>query len=204
MTSEQSAIPEPVPNSVDPGSDSLRVPAATRDPEFATGTGMMLEPADIQQAAIAPENYLRVVANPFLGFAGLVGWLIVLLWTFRSLGKNPHLIGPITPLIAAVFLGCLWLLPGLFHYHCLDCGQTGRLSRWRRHACTTSVLRRMQSRPRWLRGPTPPIQVILWLWLLLTTAVVLGWMGVDWRSLIHALPDGPGDLIRFFALLRRG
>jgi hypothetical protein len=171
---------------------AARVPSATRDPEFATATATMLEPGDLDEAMIAPESYLRVVANPFLGFAGLAGWLIALVWVFRHLRENPHLIGPIAPFIAAVFLGCLWLIPGLFQFHCLDCGRSDRLSRWRRHTCPTSALRRLQGRPRRLRGPTPPGQVLLWLWLILTLGIVLARLGVDWRSLVRALPDVVG------------
>lgn len=189
MTTESTRDLEPWAGVGAPEATAQRVPPATRDPEFATATATVLESTDLEHAAIAPENYLRVVANPFLGFAGLIGWLVALIWVIRHLHANPHLIGPIAPFIAAVFLACLWLMPGLMHYHCLDCGGTGRQSRWRRHVCTTSALRRMQSRPRRLRGPSPPGQVVLWLWLILTVAIVLGRMGIDWRWIVKAIPS---------------
>ena len=114
----------------------------------------ILEARDLVPANIAPELYLRVLANPFLGFAGLVGWLLAARWAVGLLRKSPELIGPLSPILVALFLAALALIPGLFHVHCLDCGATLRMSRWRWHACATSALRRVSGRTRWLRGPS--------------------------------------------------
>ena len=98
--------------------------------------------------------------------------------------KSPELIGPLAPLVTILMLVCLFvLIPGLFRFHCLDCGTTGRLSRWRGHSCLISNLRRQTDRARLIRGPTPFIQNVLWLWFLL----VLMW-GLQ--------EIGLGDLVR--------
>lgn len=140
-----------------------------RDPEFEAGPPVA---PDSLAPPISPESYLRVVANPFLLCAGLVVWLMLGRWMLGLLKRNPDLIGPLSPILAVLMLACLWLLPMLAQFHCLDCGATGRLSRWRRHACPRSVQRRVQGEPRTLRGPTPFYQIILWLWLILALGVV--------------------------------
>jgi hypothetical protein len=152
------------------------LPPPTRDPEFDPGPAA---PADLIPSPINPHLYLRVVANPFLGFAGWVGWLCLLMVVFRKLRGIPELFGPLAPVMVLAFLMLLWLVPGLFHYHCLDCGRTGRLSRWREHVCVHSSWRRSADRPRLLRGPPPLVQVVLWLWGLLALALWAGSHG--WR-----------------------
>jgi hypothetical protein len=151
-------------------------PPPQLDPEFAT-TGAPT--ADLLPATIPPQAYLRILANPFLGFAGFVIWLRVLIWVAREMGRNPDLTGPLAPIIFVVFVACLWLLPGLFQFHCLDCGRTGRLARWRHHICPISAARRIAGAPRTFRGPPPFVQVILWLWGL----VIVGlWANAhDWH-----------------------
>jgi hypothetical protein len=139
-------------------------PPPQRDPEFDAGAA---GPAELVPPVISPESYLRILANPFLGFAGFVLWLACLLWAVREMSRNPDLNGPLAPIVFVVFVAFLWLLPGLFQFHCLDCGRTGRLSRWRQHVCPPSSARRIAGQPRILRGPTPLGQIILWLWGLL-------------------------------------
>lgn len=146
------------------------LPPPIRDPDFDLGPpapGALLSPP------INPHLYLRVIANPFLGFAGLVGWLGLLGKVFHELRRMPALLGPLAPAVVLAFAVLLCLVPSLFQYHCLDCGGTGRLSRWREHACARSNGRRMAGQPRRLRGPPPFVQTVLWLWGLLILAVWL-------------------------------
>jgi hypothetical protein len=151
------------------------LPPPPRDPEFDLGPAA---PGGLITPPINPHLYLRIVANPFLGFAGLLGWLYLLVLVFRELRRIPELFGPLAPVVVLAFAMLLWLVPGLFHYHCLDCGRTGRLSRWREHMCARSNWRRAAGRPRRLRGPPPFVQVVLWLWGLL----ILGlWVKSSWR-----------------------
>jgi hypothetical protein len=143
-----------------------------RDPEF----GSQVEYRDHTHALIAPERYLRILANPFLALAGMVGWVWLLIRAFGKLRANPDLMGPLAPIIV-VLLVAIWLgvIPRLFQFHCLDCGTTGRMARWREHICRESTVRRLAGRPRWLRGPTPFFQCILWMWL----ALAFLWLAHD-------------------------
>ncbi len=148
-------------------------PAAERDPEFdATVTAGSLD------LETAPEAYLRLVANPFLGVLGLLAWLVAGYWiVVRGVA------GLLTPIAIVLLLACLALIPGRFQYHCLDCGRTGRLSDWRRHLCRRVAERRLDGQARRFHGPPPSVQVVLWLWVLM--GVIL---------LAHALdlwPDPP-------------
>jgi hypothetical protein len=111
-----------------------------------------------------PEEYQRLVANPFLAVLGLIAWSQALRYAYNV--RDPLLL-----------LGVALSLPGvvfLLQYHCLDCGRTGLLIRWRRHACERVVARRIADRPRRVRGPNPSIQVVLWGYLLLGLAVLAG------------------------------
>ncbi len=111
-----------------------------------------------------PEEYQRLVANPFLAVLGLIAWSQMLRLAYDA--RNPLLL-----------LGVVLSLAGvayLLHYHCLDCGRTGLLIRWRRHACERVVARRLADRPRRVRGPNPSVQVVLWGYLLLGLAVLVG------------------------------
>ncbi len=146
-------------------------PPIQHDPEFEFPASFTLRPP-----LEAPETYLRIVANPFLGIFGFLGWLRVLMWVI-SLPMAPEMLAPMTPIIGMVFLGCLWVLPALFQYHCLDCGGTGRLSRWREHSCPQSAWRRQSGRGRLFRGPTPGVQLVLWFWGGLLFALLLHALG---------------------------
>src|SRR5262245_51062076 len=101
----------------------------------------------------------------------MLGWLYLLVLVFQKLRRIPALFGPLAPAVVLAFAVLLWLIPGLFQYHCLDCGRIGRLSRWREHTCVRSSWRRAAGRPRLFRGPPPLVQVVLWLWGLLTLAL---------------------------------
>jgi hypothetical protein len=161
--------PEPTARAAEAALEPL-APSPQRDPEFDAGPPLA---PDSLATPIAPESYLRVLANPFLMFVGGVAWLMLGRWVLGLLRRNPDLIGPLSPILVVLLLACLWLLPGLSQFHCLDCGGTGRLGRWRRHVCPVSVQRRLGGEPRRLRGPTPFAQVLLWLWALLAAGVLV-------------------------------
>jgi hypothetical protein len=107
-----------------------------------------------------------LVANPFLGLVGLVAWFAaVRTWVFNE-----------TPSLSTIVLcglGAVLVVRPLFQYHCLDCGRTGRLTRWREHACERVIARYLAGRPRRLRGPTPGVQTFLWILLSLAGAVAV-------------------------------
>lgn len=134
------------------------------DPEFGSyRAGPLIGGLDGQ-----PEAYQRLLANPFLGFVYLTGWLAAMYETV-AIG----IAGPLTPMLLAVLVAGLWLVPHLMQYHCLDCGGTGRLLRWRKHVCHRAMERYDAGRPRRFRGPSPPLQVVLWLWGLLLGALLV-------------------------------
>jgi hypothetical protein len=108
-----------------------------------------------------PEEYQRLVANPFLAVLGLLIWFQALLLVYDA--RHPGLL-----LVALSVVG----LPYLLQYHCLDCARTGLLIRWRQHACERVVARRLADRPRRVRGPNPSIQTVLWGYLLAALAVL--------------------------------
>jgi hypothetical protein len=152
-----SASPPPLPTSTP---TPPTPPPAGRDPEFDPVLNTSALELDH-----SPESYQRLVANPFLGFFAIVAWMAVVLILFQGI------FGPFTPMAAILMLAALALLPPLFQYHCLDCGATGRLTEWRRHMCPSVAERRLEGRTRRIRGPAPPIQVLLWLWVLMALIV---------------------------------
>jgi hypothetical protein len=115
-----------------------------------------------------PEMYLRVIANPFLGLFALLVWLAAL-YALVAWGVA----GLLTPIALILLIASLGLLPGCFQYHCLDCGATGPLRRWKRHVCPRVAERRFSGLGRRWRGPPPAVQVILWLWLFAMIVVVV-------------------------------
>ena len=157
MTAEPSPISPP---STDP-------PARPRpDPEFAADPF----PVAALPADFAPADHQRLVVNPFLAVAGLVGWA----WATRQLFRSA-----LPPLALVPSLPLPWL-PFLVHFHCLDCGATGPFPRWRRHACPPVVARSRRDRRGWfgLRWPRARTQLVAWCYALglaaLLLAVVVG------------------------------
>lgn len=140
------------------------LPPVTRDPEFAPATEVRAAPP----AGVAPESYLRIVVNPFLALAGLVGWVLVV----RECARQSDLIGPLVPFLVLLGLASLRLVAALLHFHCLDCGTTGRLSRWRSHRCPRSDQRRVLGRPWGLACPPPFAQLLIWMWAIATLALL--------------------------------
>jgi hypothetical protein len=115
-----------------------------------------------------PEVYQRLLANPFLALFGLIAWIG---------GLNALVVRQVAGAMSGAFAIALALLilflPRLLHYHCLDCGATGPLRRWRQHACAAVLARAESGRRRRLRGVTPPWQVVVWFWVLAILAVAI-------------------------------
>ena len=150
------------PDAEPPAGDAQRaprVPDSEVDPEFHL-------PVRRVGHDEVDEEHLRILVNPFLAIFGFLIWLAALRGVL-SAGLNRDMMGPLIPVIGLVFIASLWWLKGLLRFHCLDCGTTDRLSRWRRHACGPSIDRQMAGRRSWLRPPPPFVQFILWLWVLL-------------------------------------
>lgn len=161
------------------------------DPEFAA------EP--FPTAPLPPDfplaDHQRLVVNPFLAVAGLVGWA----WLTGRLLRGPF---PPLGLVPTCLLFCL---PFLIHYHCLDCGATGIYPRRARHACAKVVRRGQLDRPAWFRWPRARTQLILWGYVLGATGLLLavvvglggaprarpGPAGAGRRSTIPAPTAGP-------------
>lgn len=142
----------------------LDLSAPSNDPEFGSlRSGLLAGSLDDE-----PEAYLRLIANPFLAFAYFVFWLIMLYQTILG-----GFAGPLSPMLVAILIAALGLVPMLMQYQCLDCGGSGRLTRWRKHVCHVSIARRDSGRRRRMRGPTPPNQVLLWFWFVIAAALAI-------------------------------
>lgn len=102
------------------------------------------------------ESYQRFIANPFLAVLGCLLALLVI----RSGLRAHHL---------AWFLGglCLFGLAFLLiQFHCLDCGATGWLVTWRRHACPGLMDRWRAGRPGRWRPPPLSTQIAGWVYII--------------------------------------
>src|SRR5215217_5054790 len=120
-----------------PGRPTPPVPGPRRhDPELDASTArppVRLDP-DFSR-------HQRLVANPFLALAALVPWFAAV--RLALLDRNL----PLVLLLLAGLAGIACLL----QFHCLDCGTTGSLFRWRGHACEGAVARQLTGRARRLR-----------------------------------------------------
>jgi hypothetical protein len=94
----------------------------------------------------------RLLTNPFLALLMFIPWCAGFRWACST--RNFYLVNA----LVVAFPGVLWLL----QYHCLDCGATGSLFRWRRHACEHVRARQLVGRERRFRGPNPTTQAVLW------------------------------------------
>jgi hypothetical protein len=144
----------------------------TRSPDAHEGEAGLLDPTlDAPGHSLGPslgsigglERYQRLLANPFLGVLALVGSFVAI----RMACKTERF--DVVVVATATIVFARWLL----QFHCLDCGATGRLSRWREHACPAVVFRLATRSPRRFRGPTPPAQTALWLVTLVIAIVAL-------------------------------
>jgi hypothetical protein len=113
------------------------------------------EPAVLQD----PEA-LRLLANPFLALLGLLVWAAGL----RYVVEHKQLVLLMPALAAGA--GLVFLL----QYHCLDCGATGWLFRWRNHACAPMIARGREGRRHRFRATNPIRQLVIWFYVLLVVA----------------------------------
>lgn len=61
----------------------------------------------------------------------------------------------------------------LLHYHCLDCGKTRWLFRWRYHSCPAVADRQRMGTGRLIPGPSPVTQTLLWTMLMCIAVMVV-------------------------------
>ena len=108
------------------------------------------------------QGYQRLVANPFLALLATVAWFFVVTEVVKA--KRLVLFWPV--------LGSLALVAFLFQFHCLDCGATGHLSRWRHHACGPVRLRYEAGFARRVRFPTPVVQTVVWVYAVVLIGVI--------------------------------
>ncbi|WP_169978855.1 hypothetical protein [Tautonia rosea] len=128
-------------------------PPPTLDPEFRPHLSDRSLPR-----VVHPGSYRRILANPFLGFLGIGLWVAAFrqVLVIRTDPPALFLAFVVLPALAVI------VLPRLFRYHCLDCGRSGRLGRWKHHVCPTVALRIVEGRPRRFRGPGPLLQMFFW------------------------------------------
>lgn len=152
----------------------LDLSAPSTDPEFGSNRpGLLAGTLDDE-----PEAYLRLIANPFLACTYVVLWLVLLYHTLVGV-----FVGPLSPILVVILIAGLGLVPMLIRYQCLDCGGGGRLARWRKHVCYVSIARRDVGRRRRFRGPTPPIQVLIWFWAVI--ALVLAFNALALTAILQ-------------------
>jgi hypothetical protein len=135
-------------------------PSSTHDPDLDPPRRLPTGPG---RPPFLPQEYQRLVANPFLGVFGL----IVGLGAFEKAIEWQQF--PLLVLALAVLISVAFLL----HYHCLDCGSTGLLLRWKSHACERVRARQQANQVRRFRGPNPAFQTILWGYLLFGVAILI-------------------------------
>ncbi len=114
---------------------------------------------------LLPQDFQRLLGNPFLALLGLIAWAAALRQVL--LARNLTL----TLALFASLAGLVFLL----QFHCLDCGATGWLFRWRIHTCDHVIARQRSGAVRSFRGPIPTTQVLLWFYLILCAAI-LAWI----------------------------
>ncbi len=117
-------------------------------------------PAGPDRNTVVP--FQRLVVNPFL--AVLVFVIIVALWREAVTRRMPALF--------QLGVGLLIVDVFLVQFHCLDCGATGWLLRYRRHACPPVLFRWQHAEWRRFRGPGVRLQLAAWLILLASVFVL--------------------------------
>jgi hypothetical protein len=97
-------------------------------------------------------EHQRIVVNPFLA---VLGWVAVFGIIRRSIQikSMPLFLAGDGLLLAA----CL-----LLQFHCLDCGATGWLLRYKKHACSAVVMRAQNLVTRRFRAPGVKAQLVAW------------------------------------------
>jgi len=111
---------------------------------------------------LLPE-YQRIVVNPLLGVLAWMAMTALLSAGVRSRSLTLFLIG-----LSLLFVG--FFLP---QFHCLDCGATGWLFRYRSHACP-KVVARYQDREAGRFGvPNVATQITIWFYVLAGVLLLL-------------------------------
>jgi hypothetical protein len=130
-------------------------------------TGSTFDPdLDVQPRRHAREPlepYQRLVANPFLA---------VLAWIFIAALVDAAVRSQNLPLFLTA-IGLLFVAFFLLQFHCLDCGATGWVLRYRKHACPPVVARWQSRTVRRFHGPSMKSQLVGW-FIVIPSAVVLG------------------------------
>jgi hypothetical protein len=139
-------------------------PLSERDPEFRPDPGGRVVP-DVHH-----EDFVRLIANPFLALFAILAFVLGVRLMLGFRGGS----GSVVAETLAGTLALILVMPDLIQVHCLDCGRTSRIRRWRDHLCPAVAIRIRAGRRRRLRGPRPWMQVVLWLYVLLGLAVWLG------------------------------
>jgi hypothetical protein len=109
-------------------------------------------------------GYQRLIANPF---PTVLGWVAVY-FMIRLAIQNHGL------LLFVAGIGLFLASAALLQYHCLDCGKSGWLFRYSRHACESVIARWRRREVRRFRGPGVKVQLVLWLYLLVSALVLYG------------------------------
>jgi hypothetical protein len=130
-----------------------------RDPDLDLPTGHSVRRRQRRHGTY--QGYQRLVANPFLALLATIAWFFLIVQIVKS--KQLVLFWPaLVSVVLVVFL---------FQFHCLDCGTTGRLTRWRDHACEPVRLRYEAGFSRRVRFPNPVVQTVFWFYVLLMVAI---------------------------------
>jgi hypothetical protein len=137
-----------------------RAPSSSHDPDLDPPRR---RPSDPGRPPFLPQEYQRLVANPFLAVFGLIVGLGVF-WKALELRELPLVALALVALISVAYL---------LQYHCLDCGSTGLLLRWKSHACERVLARQQANQVRRFRGPNPTFQTVLWGYALLVLAILV-------------------------------
>jgi len=108
-------------------------------------------------------SYQRIVVNPLLG---VLVWLVMFALIragVKSQSSTLFLIG--SSLFFAAFF--------LHQFHCLDCGATDWLFRYRHHACPLIVARSQNREGGRFRFPSVKTQIMIWLYLVAGALLLL-------------------------------
>jgi hypothetical protein len=122
-------------------------PPGTFDREVDSNPGTT---AHVQLKSLG--KHQRIVVNPFLA---VLAWVAVLGMMRKSLEIRSM------PLLMAAF-GLMLFACLLLQFHCLDCGATGWLARWRNHACPAVVMRVLSGETPRFPGLSVMAQLIAW------------------------------------------
>ena len=116
------------------------------------------------------EDRQRLIANPLLG---VLFWIVAFMMLRESVRRHE---------LTLSAWGLLFVLVGIvfMQFHCLDCGKTGWLLRYRSHACPAVIARRESKWVRPFRLPGLKVQLVVW-FILMLAALVLGMVAIASR-----------------------